>query len=207
MRRGLFITFEGIDGAGKGTHVQSVREYYEKLGHEVVTTREPGGTELGEKLRHILISDQMDYMSEVLMLMTGRNEHLAKVIRPAMARGAVVICERFTDSTLAFQCGGRGMDARHVLAAAAVVHGDLWPDLTIVFDVDPDIAAARMDGRTLDKFEAEEVIFHQNVTDYYAKPSNFPYPHRLHYVDARESIDAVQQSVLRVLSTWVNPRD
>lgn len=207
MRHGLFITFEGIDGAGKGTHVQSVREYYQAQGREVVTTREPGGTELGEKLRHILISDAMDYMSEVMLLMAGRNEHLAKVIRPALSRDAVVICERFTDSTLAFQCGGRGLDSCHVLAAAAVVHGDLWPDLTIVFDVDPDIAAARMDGRTLDKFEAEEVIFHQNVTDYYARPSNFPYPHRMHYVDARQTIAEVNRSLLRVISTWVDPRN
>ena len=159
-RNGRFITLEGIDGAGKSTHVGWLVEHLAVTGHEVVATREPGGTPLGEELRELLLTAPMTHDSEALLMFAARREHLEQVIRPALARGAWVVCDRFTDATYAYQGGGHGVARERIRMLEDWVHGDCQPDLTLLFDVPPAVSRARLakaqrEGRALDKFERE----------------------------------------------------
>jgi dTMP kinase len=179
MTRGHFITFEGLDGAGKSTHIESTARRLRARGHEVVVTREPGGTPLGERLRELLLSEPMHLETETLLMYAARREHVARVIEPALARGAWVVCDRFTDATRAYQGGGRGVATDKIEALASWVHPDLMPDRTFLFDLPPDVAQGRIAGqRDLDRFEMEKADFHGRVRERYlefarAEPARF----------------------------------
>jgi dTMP kinase len=173
---GLFISFEGIDGAGKSTHIEALAEAFRAQGRTVLCTREPGGTPLGEKLRTLALNDPMDPLTEALLMFAARREHLVQVIEPALARGDVALCDRFTDATFAYQGGGRGFDLRvlaqleqMVQSVPATAPALRQPHLTIWFDLDPAIAAQRLAGaRMPDKFESQPQAFFASVASGYA---------------------------------------
>ena len=174
---GLFLSFEGIDGAGKSTHIDALAAALRSRGRTVVLTREPGGTPLAEKLRALALNDPMDPLTEALVMFAARRDHLLQVIEPALARGDVVLCDRFTDATFAYQGGGRGFDLqvlgtleRWVQSVPALAHGGLrQPDLTVWFDLPPAVAAQRLAGaRVPDKFEAQPQAFFERVAAGYA---------------------------------------
>lgn len=168
---GLFITFEGIDGAGKSTHIAGLAEAFHLQGRAVVLTREPGGTPLAEKLRELVLNDSMDPLSEALLMFAARRDHLQQVIEPALARGDVVLCDRFTDATFAYQGAGRGFDLdvlrqleRWVQASPEPGARVRQPDLTVWFDLPPDVAAGRLAGaRVPDRFESQPQAFFERV--------------------------------------------
>ncbi len=176
---GRFITFEGIDGAGKSTHIDSVRALLASRGIEVVCTREPGGTSLGESVRSLFLDYSMNARTEALLVFAARSEHLANVVWPALARGAWVLCDRFTDATFAYQGGGRELSMAEIETLAALVHPNFSPDLTLLFDLPPEAAKERMGNRdALDRIESEAAAFHQRVRDTYlsraaAEPNRF----------------------------------
>lgn len=172
MATGLFISFEGIDGAGKSTHIDGLAQALRAQGRVVTLTREPGGTPLAEKLRTLVLNDPMDAMTEALLVFAARRNHLQQVIEPALARGEVVLCDRFTDATFAYQGGGRGFDLEvltfleQLVQTVNLPEGNFvrQPDLTVWFDLAPDIAAQRLAGaRIPDKFEAQPVTFFARV--------------------------------------------
>ena len=208
MTRGLFISFEGIDGAGKSTHIARVAELFRQAGRAVVLTREPGGTPLSEKLRELVLHEPMDALTEALLMFAARREHLVQVIEPALARGDVVLCDRFTDATFAYQGGGRGFDWQ-VLAqlermVQALPDGALrQPELTVWFDLDPQIAAQRLaSARVPDKFESQPADFFAAVRAGYAQRQT-EMPERFARIDAAQSLDAVGADVGRVVSEWM----
>lgn len=164
-QRGKFITLEGVDGAGKSSLIPWIAGRLRRPGREVVVTREPGGTPLAEKLRALVLAESMDPLSETLLLFAGRFDHVQKTILPALARGAWVICDRFTDATVAYQGGGKGESRDLIRRLALAVHPDLTPDQTLVFDCPYDVSRSRLSasGRTLDRFEAEEQAFFDRV--------------------------------------------
>ena len=162
--RGKFITLEGMDGAGKSTHIPDIIKLLKDKGVEVVSTREPGGTALGEQLRTLLLNEPMHPETETLLMFAARREHIAQIIEPALARGAWVLSDRFTDATYAYQCGGRGVLANKVIDLEAWVQGGLQPDLTLLFDVPVEISVARLaTARTPDKFERESAEFFTKI--------------------------------------------
>ncbi|MBE7368266.1 dTMP kinase [Ramlibacter pallidus] len=175
MSEGLFITFEGIDGAGKSTHIDALAAAFHAVGRKVVLTREPGGTPLAEKLRGLALNDPMDPLTEALVMFAARRDHLLQVIEPALARGDVVLCDRFTDATFAYQGAGRGFDLQ-VLATLERWVQDVpaarslrQPHLTVWFDLDPAIAAQRLAGaRVPDRFESQPQTFFARVAQGYA---------------------------------------
>ncbi|MDG0024272.1 dTMP kinase [Trinickia sp. Y13] len=199
MARGKFITFEGIDGAGKTTHLSWFRERLERkvadLGHAVVTTREPGGTALGEALRELLLHERMDLETEALLMFAARREHLAQVIEPALARGDWVLSDRFTDATFAYQGGGRGLPRDKLETLERWVQGGFEPDLTILFDLPPETASARRGAaRSPDKFESEtEAFFARTRAEYLRRAQEAPY--RFAIVDASQSIERIQAAL------------
>ena len=204
--RGRFITFEGIDGAGKSTHVAWLADAIAARGHRVVATREPGGTPLGETLRDLLLSTPMTHDSEALLMFAARREHLAHVIRPALARGEWVLCDRFTDATYAYQGGGHGVPAEHIAALERFVHGDLQPDVTLLFDVPLDVSRARLakaqaHGRTLDKFENEREAFFARVRDAYLARAAAA-PERFRIVDSSRPIEDVRAELAAMVARW-----
>ena len=157
---GKFITLEGMDGAGKSTHIPSIIEALQARGHEVVSTREPGGTALGERLREILLHEPMHAETETLLMFAARREHIARVIAPALARGAYVLSDRFTDATYAYQCGAKGVTASKIHLLELWVQATLQPDITLLFDVPVEVSIQRLaSARTPDKFERENAVF------------------------------------------------
>jgi dTMP kinase len=205
----LFISFEGIDGAGKSTHIARVAELFRQAGRAVVLTREPGGTPLSEKLRELVLHEPMDALTEALLMFAARREHLVQVIEPALARRDVVLCDRFTDATFAYQGGGRGFNWQ-VLAqlermVQALPDGALrQPELTIWFDLDPQIAAQRLaSARVPDKFESQPADFFAAVRAGYAK-RQAEMPERFARIDAAQSMEAVGADVGRLVSDWLN---
>ncbi len=191
MSAGLFISFEGIDGAGKSTHIAELAEALRAAGRTVVLTREPGGTPLSEQLRALVLNEPMDPLTEALLMFAARREHLLRVIEPALGRGDTVLCDRFTDATFAYQGGGRGFDAgvlrtleTWVQAVPALSTGLRQPDLTFWFDLAPEEAARRLAGaRAPDKFEAEPVEFFRRVASGYAARRDAE-PRRFARIDA-----------------------
>jgi dTMP kinase len=208
MTRGLFISFEGIDGAGKSTHIDRVAQLFRQAGRAVVLTREPGGTPLSEKLRELVLHEPMDALTEALLMFAARREHLVQVIEPALARGDVVLCDRFTDATFAYQGGGRGFDWQ-VLAqlermVQALPDGALrQPELTVWFDLDPQIAAQRLaSARVPDKFESQPADFFAAVRAGYAK-RQAEMPERFARINAAQCMEAVGADVGRVVTDWL----
>ena len=200
MSRGLFITFEGIDGAGKSTHIDGLAQALRATGRVVTLTREPGGTPLAEKLRDLVLNDDMDPMTEALLVFAARRNHLQQLIEPALARGELVLCDRFSDATFAYQGGGRGFDLQVLNQLEHWVQarpgGLLQPDLTIWFDLDPQIAAQRLSGvRVPDKFEAQPVDFFRRVAEGYAQRQLLQ-PGRFARIQADQPREAVWRDVL-----------
>jgi dTMP kinase len=205
-RTGLFISFEGIDGAGKSTHIDGLAAAFRAQGRVVTLTREPGGTPLAEKLRALVLNDAMDPLTESLLVFAARRDHLLQVIEPALARGDVVLCDRFTDATFAYQGGGRGFDlatlatletwVQSTPAAAETGEGALrQPDLTLWFDLAPETAAERLAGaRVPDRFEAQPVEFFRRVADGYRARAAAA-PQRFARVDAALTRHQVWQQI------------
>jgi dTMP kinase len=196
---GRFITFEGIDGAGKSTHIGFVTDLLKEAGKTVVSTREPGGTKLGEKLRELLLHEKMDLETEALLMFASRREHLAQVIEPALARGDWVLSDRFTDASFAYQGGGRGLPLDKLEALERWVHPRLQPDLTLLFDVPLEVARERLDAtRTLDKFESEEAAFFERCRNEYLRRAART-GGRIVVVDSTRTIDQVRAQLAAVL--------
>jgi len=193
-RRGRFITLEGVDGAGKSTHVPWIAGRLRAGGREVIVTREPGGTPHAEALRGRLLAEKMDPQKETELMFEARADHVQKVIRPALERGAWVLCDRFTDSTRAYQGAGKGVALERIEALAAQVHGGLVPDLTLVFDASHAVSRQRLAGRPLDKFEAEGAEFFGRVRKAYQDLARTE-PNRVHIIDGSRSLDEVQAEI------------
>lgn len=167
--RGLFITFEGIDGAGKSTHLTAAAERLRGSGRTLQVTREPGGTELAEQIRALLLTAPMDVLTETLLVFAARRDHLQRVIRPALAEGRDVLCDRFTDASFAYQGAGRGVDLSVLTQLESWTHPDLQPDLTLWFDLSADVAATRRTAaRAPDRFEQQDEGFFERVRGGYA---------------------------------------
>jgi dTMP kinase len=200
MARGKFITFEGIDGAGKSTHLAYVANLLASQGKTVVVTREPGGTPLGERLRELLLHEKMHIETEALLMFAARREHLAQVIEPALARGEWVISDRFTDATFAYQGGGRKLDLKKLAVLEQWVHPHLQPDLTLLFDVPLEVARARLDAvRALDKFEQEKADFFASTrAEYLRRAAEFPVRFRL--IDSTQSFSDVQKEIDKIVA-------
>lgn len=198
--RGRFITFEGIDGAGKSTHIEWVAGRLRERA-TVVTTREPGGTPLGENLRSLLLHRKMDLETEALLMFAARREHIAEVIEPALARGDWVISDRFTDATFAYQGGGRGLPRERLEALEQWVQGGLQPDLTLLFDVPLETAAQRLaNAREPDKFEAESRAFFERTRAEYLRRAAEA-PQRFRVIDATRSIDEIRVELEKIISS------
>jgi len=202
---GLFISFEGIDGAGKSTHIQALVQAFEAQGRSVTLTREPGGTPLAEKLRALVLNDAMDPLCEALLMFAARRDHLQQVIEPALARGDVVLCDRFTDATFAYQGHGRGFDLsvlgtlEHWVQDRGPSQGLRQPDLTLWFDLDPAVAAVRLAGaRAPDRFESESGAFFARVAAGYAARAQAD-PRRFARIPADQTPEQVGQAVRAVM--------
>jgi dTMP kinase len=199
MARGKFITFEGIDGAGKTTHLEWFQKRLEEKlspsGRAVVVTREPGGTPLGEALRELLLHRRMDLETEALLMFASRREHLAQVIEPALARGDWVLSDRFSDATFAYQGGGRGLPRDKLETLERWVQGGFQPDLTVLFDVPPQTASERRGAaRAPDKFESEtDVFFERTRAEYLRRADEAPY--RFATIDATQSIERIRKAL------------
>lgn len=203
---GKFITFEGIDGAGKSTHIAFVTRYLQARGIDLVSSREPGGTQLGEKLRELVLHETMHLETEALLMFASRREHLAQVISPALARGAWVISDRFTDASFAYQGGGRGMDLAKLEALEQWVHPHLQPDLTLLFDVPLDVARARLDAtRSLDKFEQEKADFFGATRNEYLRRAT-QFPQRFCIIDSTRTIAEIEVEIAAILDQLLAPR-
>ena len=198
-KTGLFISFEGIDGAGKSTHIDGLAATFKAQGRQVTLTREPGGTPLAEKLREMVLHDAMDSLTEALLIFAARRDHLHNVIEPALERGDVVLCDRFTDATFAYQGSGRGFNLGVLQQLEAWVqetpNGLRQPDVTVWFELDPAIAAVRLAGaRVPDRFEAQPVEFFQKVSDGYAARAQAD-AKRFVRLDAAQTREAVWQQL------------
>jgi dTMP kinase len=201
MTIGKFITFEGIDGAGKSTHLAFVADKLKEQGKTVITTREPGGTALGEKLRELLLHEKMHLETEALLMFASRREHLAQVIEPALARGDWVISDRFTDASFAYQGGGRKLDLQKLAVLEQWVHPHVQPDLTLLFDVPLEVARARLDAsRALDKFELEKQDFFEATrAEYLRRAAEFP--ERFRIIDSTQPMADVQKSLEEIIAS------
>ncbi|MCW4151699.1 dTMP kinase [Halomonas sp. 18H] len=208
QHRGRFITLEGGEGVGKSTNLVMVADYLEARGLEVVRTREPGGTPRAEAIRGLLLDpaseEPLDDDAELLLVFAARAQHLARVVRPALERGAWVVCDRFTDATFAYQGGGRGLDKTRISELEAFVQRGLSPDLTLLLDMPMAASQQRLEGRLdrdqsqRDRFEQERGDFFEAVRDAYLERAEAA-PHRLHIINADQPLEAVQNDLRAVL--------
>lgn len=196
---GLFITLEGMDGAGKSTHIPTMLALLSRNGREVVSTREPGGTPLGESLRELLLHQEMHVETESLLMFAARAEHLQQVILPALARDAIVLSDRFTDASYAYQCGARGLAVDKMQVLEQWVQGSLQPDVTLLFDVPVAVSLQRLaQARTPDKFEAQGAVFFEKLrSQYLARAAQ--YPQRFRVIDANRPLAEVKKSVEEII--------
>jgi dTMP kinase len=199
--KGKFITLEGVDGAGKSSHVGGIAEALRAGGHEVMLTREPGGTPFAEKLRKLVLAEPMDAMSETLLMFAARADHVARSLRPALARGTWVLCDRFTDSTLAYQGAGKGVPADLIRRLAEQAHPGLAPDRTLLFDCSYDVSRARLQGsgRAPDRFESEDRAFFERVRGAYLALAKAE-PARIRMIDASGDAESVRKQVASALA-------
>ena len=206
QQRGLFLTLEGVDGAGKSTHVQWLVDQLTERGVQVVCTREPGGTELGEKLRALLLHEPMSLECETLLMFAARAEHLQAVIEPALRAGHWVVCDRFTDATFAYQGGGRELGVERIAVLERWVHPALQPDCTWLFDVPLAVARERLDRtREQDRFEQEASAFFERTRSVYLARAQQE-PLRIQRVDATQSVDQIRQQISLQLEQLVTER-
>jgi len=203
--KGKFITVEGIEGVGKTTNIDFIHQQLLAAGREVVLTREPGGTPLGEAVRKLLLDPEytgMDSTCELQLMFAARAEHLARVITPALEKGQWVLCDRFTDATYAYQGGGRGIDTEIIARLEELVQGDFRPDLTLLLDVPVEVGLARASKRgAMDRFEQEKVEFFEKVRNCYLKMAKAS-PGRYRVVDASLPLDEVQQQIAAILQLY-----
>lgn len=194
--RGKFITLEGVDGAGKSSHIESIAALLRARGRRVLVTREPGGTPLAEKLRALVLTESMDPLSETLLMFSARSDHLRRVLAPALAEGTWIVCDRFTDATVAYQGGGKGVSIGLIDHLRRAVHPDMEPDLTLVFDCPYEVARERLGqtGKALDRFEREGREFFDRVRGAYLR-SAAAQPARIRVIDASCELAIVKKSV------------
>jgi dTMP kinase len=201
-QRGRFITLEGIDGAGKSTHLKWLKDTLERQGRRVWISREPGGTSLGERLREMLLHEPMTPIAETLLMFAARREHCEREIWPRLADGAWIVCDRFADATYAYQGGGYGVAQEAIAQLEQLTLGEFRPDLTLVFDVPIEVARERLsqprDGRALDKFERERGEFFTRVRDAYLRRARAE-PRRMRVIDATRSPAAIQADLLAIV--------
>ena len=203
IRRGCFITLEGLDGAGKSTHVQWLAEELKRRGLPVISTREPGGTELGEQLRQMVLGQAMHLKTETLLMFAARCEHLQAVIEPALADGQWVVCDRFTDASYAYQGGGRELGGAMIESLEQWVHPDLQPDRTWLFDVPLAVARERLaHTRELDRFEQEGAAFFERTRHAYHERAR-QHPDRFRVIDSTRPIDVVRRDLSQQLEDLV----
>ena len=204
--KGLFITLEGVEGAGKSTQMVFIEDYIRQSGRELLVTREPGGTPLGEEIREILLTPReagMSNKAELMLMFAARAEHLERKIMPALESGQWVLCDRFTDATYAYQGGGRGVDSHLIAELEKLAQGGVRPDVTIYLDLPVEIGLARAKSRgELDRFEREDELFFNNVRQAYLKRAA-ALPDIYHVIDASRDIDAVNAQIADVLDTIV----
>lgn len=196
MQKARFITFEGIDGAGKSSQIEAVVSLLRSRGLVVEQSREPGGTPLGEALRGMLLHEAMHLETEAMLMFAARREHLAARIQPALARGEWVVCDRFSDATYAYQVGGRGLGADKFAALEAVVHPGFQPDLTLLFDLPPEVAAGRVasTGAAPDRFEREQRDFFVRVRAAYLERARLD-PQRIRVIDANRAPEVIRSEI------------
>ena len=192
---GKFITLEGVDGAGKTTHIEFIKNYLSDLNINYVMTREPGGTVLGEKLRDILLHDVMTPETETLLMFAARSEHIHKVINPSLKAGVIVVSDRFTDATYAYQSGGKNVETKKITILKNWVHKDLKPDLTLLFDLPTDVSLSRLksDG-DLDKFEKEAAGFHMKIRESYLALAKKE-PKRFEIINSNQNINTIEKEI------------
>ena len=199
--KGKFITFEGVDGAGKSTHIDEVISFLESQKIAVKRTREPGGTQLGEKLRELLLHDEMDPETETLLMFAARRQHIAEVIKPALDEGVFVVSDRFTDATYAYQYGGKQVAYSKIQALEAWVDPDLKADLTLLFDLPVEISIDRLKkNRTPDKFEKESEAFFNRLRNVYLDLAR-QHPNRYKIINANQPIETVSRDVIEAIKT------
>ncbi len=206
MRAGRFITLEGVEGVGKSTQLAFISDYLQGSGRQVLVTREPGGTTLGEKLRELLLNEHTQTLSadaETLLMFAARAQHLDTVIRPALARGVWVVCDRFTDATHAYQGAGRGVNETLLTCLVTSVQRGLEPDLTLLLDAPAETGLARIGDRALDRFEKEGIDFLNRVRDGYLKLAA-RHPQRIRIIDARPTAQQVQREIVACLDALLD---
>lgn len=203
---GLFITLEGIEGVGKSTHLQFIKSYLEKFNIPVITTREPGGTEVAEAIRQVLLAHYQEPVTpqtELLLMFAARSQHLASFIIPTLQNNKWVICDRFTDATYAYQGGGRGIPLEEIAGLERWVQNDLVPDYVLLFDAPVELALARAKGRgNTDRFEAEDIAFFERVRQAYLTRAK-QYPQRYSILDASLSLSQVQENISQILDQFI----
>lgn len=200
MARGLFISIEGPDGSGKSTQLNNIKTFFEKKGIETVFTREPGGTPIGEKIRELLLDNsnkEMDSMTEAMLYAAARAQHVAQVIKPAIAAGKVVVCDRFVDSSIAYQGFGRQLGESVEIINSYAVAGCM-PDLTILLKLDPSVGKHRIESRTQDRLELEKDAFHRAVFEGYLELEKM-WPERIVGLDASRSISEIREDIYKKL--------
>ena len=203
-KNGLFITFEGADGSGKSTQLKMAGEYLQSKGFNTISTRDPGGTPLGSKIREILLHHDgkvADYC-ELFLYLADRAQHIDEKIIPALEEGKTVLCDRYVDSTLAYQGYARGLDKEEILKLNNIVARGLMPDLTFVFDVSTEVSAQRV-GSTKDRLESEAKEFHQKVREGFLDLAN-SYPDRIKVIDANQTIEKVHKEVVKIIEDFMN---
>jgi dTMP kinase len=198
---GRFITVEGVDGAGKSTHLQFIADSVAAAGRHVIATREPGGTDLAEQLRRAILGEPMDALAETLLLFAARADHVARVIRPALQAGTWVVCDRFSDATFAYQGAGKGVSTELIERLCEAAHATLQPDRTLLFDCTYEVARQRLaaSGKALDRFEREDQRFFERVRGAYLARAKAE-PGRIRVIDAGAEVPAIRQSLEKQLS-------
>ena len=206
MKKGLFITLEGIEGAGKSTAVDFIEDFLTKEGHDVIKTREPGGTVIGEQIREILLKNEnytLTYDTELLLVFSARAQHIQEVILPALSSGKIILCDRFTDASYAYQGGGRGIDASRINLLEKWVQEDLRPNLTLLFDLDVSIGMQRTKKRSdADRFEREEINFFKKIRNTYLERAKNE-PQRFRIINSASSLESVKEQIITILKDFL----
>ena len=206
MKQGIFITLEGVEGAGKSTAVNFIEDFLTNEGHDVIKTREPGGTVIGEQIREILLKNEnqtLTYDTELLLVFSARAQHIQEVILPALSSGKIILCDRFTDASYAYQGGGRGIDASRINLLEKWVQGDLRPNLTLLFDLDVSIGMQRTKKRSdADRFEREKINFFEKIRNTYLERAKNE-PQRFRIINSASSLENVKEQIVSILKDFL----